>query len=59
MATLSVSYTFADGDSVGASVEIATGYPDALAEGVKTCTDLLTAAMATGLAMQDDDEDQD
>ena len=58
MATVSCTYTFADGDTVGACVDGATSYPDALAELVHTCTALLREAMVTGMVVQtDEDED--
>lgn len=59
MATVTAWYTYADGDSVGASVEMATGYPDALAEAVHTCADMLREAMVSGIVVQQgEDEDE-
>ena len=52
MASVSTSFSFADGDSVGACVEVDGDYPDALAEAVARCTDLLRAAMVLGTAVQ-------
>ena len=55
MATISASYTFDDGDSVGACVEIENDYPDALSQAVATCVQLLREVMVTGIVVQDDD----
>lgn len=52
-------YTYADGDSVGATVDMPTPYPDALAEAVKTCADMLREAMVSGIVVQQgEDEDE-
>lgn len=59
MARVSCSYTFADGDSVGACVEMGTGYPDALHEAVHTAAEMLREAMVSGVVMQQDDEGDD
>ena len=60
MATISAWYTYADGDSVGASVDMATPYPDALHEAVKTCADMLRQAMVSGIVVQQgEDEPED
>jgi hypothetical protein len=59
MATVSCWYTYADGDSVGASVDMATAYPDALHEAVKICADMLREAMVSGIVVQQGDEDED
>ena len=59
MATVSAWYTYADGDSVGASVDMPTAYPDALAEAVKTCADMLREAMVSGIVVQQGDDEGD
>lgn len=59
MASVSCWYTYADGDSVGASVDMPTAYPDALHEAVKTCAGLLREAMISGIVVQQGDEDDE
>ena len=59
MATVSAWYSYADGDSVGVSVDMPTAYPDALAEAVKTCADMLREAMVSGIVVQQGDEDDE
>lgn len=59
MATVTASYTFADGDTVSARVSMPTPYPDALSEAVHTCAAMLREAMVSGMVVQADDDDDD
>lgn len=58
MATVQVTHHFADGDECRVSVQVATSYPDALAEAKATAVAALGEAVEMLLSIDREDGDE-
>ncbi|MGH9088821.1 MAG: hypothetical protein ACRDYZ_12060 [Acidimicrobiales bacterium] len=59
MATVSLAYTFSDGDTIGVEVEVDDSYPDCVDEARKTAVNAFEQALAAAcdqLGGGDDDD---